>query len=140
MSNQGCVISALLLNIAIDLVLSRNVEDRRGIRWTLSIALEDLDCGNCASLLSHCFNDMQRNSGRLSRFTRQVGLKISPNEKEVLPVNISAALPLKIDSYTLQRPSTSPIWGVQSVVKAAPPRIFDRDLVELEEIMTCVEK
>ena len=82
--------SALLFNIVIDWVLSRTTEDRRrGIRWTLSTVLEDLDYADDITLLSHSFNDMQEKSVRLNRFARQVGLTISPNKTEVLPVNIS---------------------------------------------------
>ena len=56
---QGCVMSALLFNIVIDRVLSRATEDRRrGICWTLSTVLEDLDYADDIALLSHSFSDM----------------------------------------------------------------------------------
>ena len=74
---QGCVMSALLFNIVIDWVLSRATEDRRrGIRWTLSTVLEDLDYADDIALLSHSFSDMQEKTDRLNKFSRQVGLKI----------------------------------------------------------------
>ncbi|PIK55536.1 hypothetical protein BSL78_07570 [Apostichopus japonicus] len=41
---QGCVMSALLFNIAIDWVMRQATEgQKRGIRWTLFPTLEDLD-------------------------------------------------------------------------------------------------
>jgi len=68
---QGCVMSALLFNIVIDWVLSRATEDRRrGIRWTLSTVLEDLDYADDIALLSHSFSDMQEKTDRLNRFSR----------------------------------------------------------------------
>ena len=68
---QGCVMSALLFNIVIFWVLSRATEDRRrGIRWTLSTVLDDLDYADDIALLSHSFNDMQEKTDRLNRFSR----------------------------------------------------------------------
>lgn len=100
---QGCVMSALLFNIVIDWVLSRATEDRRrGIRWTLSTVLEDLDYADDIALLSHSFSDMQEKTDRLDRFSRQVGLKISPQKTKVLPVNISAPLPIKVGQLDLE--------------------------------------
>ncbi|KAJ7371672.1 hypothetical protein OS493_023700 [Desmophyllum pertusum] len=40
-------------------------------------------------------------SDRLDRFARQVGLKISPNKTEVLPVNITAPMPIRIGQLQL---------------------------------------
>ena len=95
--------SALLFNIVIDWVLSRATEDRRrGIRWTLSTVLEDLDYADDIALLSHSFSDMQEKTDRLDRFSRQVGLKISPQKTKVLPVNISAPLPFKVGQLDLE--------------------------------------
>jgi hypothetical protein len=63
--------------------------------------LEDSDYAHDTALLSHYFNGMQEKSDRLNRFARQVGLKISPNKTEFLPVNISAPLPIKIGQLHL---------------------------------------
>ena len=94
-------------------MLSRTTEDRRrGIRWTLSTVLEDLDYADDITLLSRSFNDMQEESDRLNRFARQVGLKNSPNKTEVLLgllnrslviglLDISAPLPIKIGQLHL---------------------------------------
>ena len=63
---QGCVMSALVINIVIDWVLSQATEDRRrGIRWTLSTVLEDLDYADDTALLSHSFSHMQEKTDRL---------------------------------------------------------------------------
>ena len=44
---------------------------------------------------------MQEKSVRLNRFARRVGLTLSRNKTEVLPVNISAPLPIKIGQLHL---------------------------------------
>ena len=65
---QGSVLPALLFNIVIDWVLSRTTEDRRrGIGWTLSTVLEDVDYANDIALLSHSFTGMQEKSDRGSK-------------------------------------------------------------------------
>ena len=67
--------SALLFNIVIDWVPSQTTEDRRrGIHWTLSTVLEDLDYADYIALLSHSFNDMQVFSDRLNSSHSRWGL------------------------------------------------------------------
>ena len=95
--------SVLLFNIVIVWVLSQATEDRRrGIHWMLSTVLEDLDYADDIALLSHSFIDMQEKTNWFNRFSRQVGLKISPQKTKVLPVNISAPLPIKVGQLDLK--------------------------------------
>ena len=56
---QGCVMSAVLFNIAIDWVMRQATEDqKRGIRPSFS-TLEDLDFADDLALLSHTHQHMQ---------------------------------------------------------------------------------
>jgi len=56
---QGCPMSALLFNLTIDRVMRQTTSDRvRGIRWTLSSTLEDLDFADNVALLSHTHQHM----------------------------------------------------------------------------------
>ena len=51
---QGCVMSAVLFNLVIELVMQRLTEEQpRGIRWTLFDTLEDLDFVDDLALVSH---------------------------------------------------------------------------------------
>ena len=51
---QGCVMSSVLFNIAVDWVLRHTAEDQqRGIRWTPFSTLKDLDFAADVALLSH---------------------------------------------------------------------------------------
>ena len=100
---QGCVMSALLFDIVIDWVLSRATEDKRkGIRWTLSTVLEDLDYTDDIALLSHSFHDIQKKNDSLNRLSQLVGLQVNPIKTEVLPVNVLAPLPIKIGQLNLK--------------------------------------
>ena len=111
----------------IDWVLSRTTDDRRrGIRWTLSAVVGELDYAHDIALLSRSFNDMEEKSDRLNRFARQVWLTISPNKAEVLPINISEPLPIKIGQLHL--PVGSTVCNEEE-----PTWTFDRGLAALEE-------
>ena len=130
---QGCVMSALLFNIVIDWVLSRATEDRRrGIRWTLSTVLEDLDYADDIALLSHSFSDMLEKTDRLNKFSRQVGLKISPQKTKVLPVNISAPLPIKVGQLDLETTQQFTYLGSTVCSDGGLTSTSHRGLVKLE--------
>ena len=58
--SQGCVMSSVLFNIAIDWVLRRTVEDqRRGIRWTPFPTLDDLDFADDVALTTTLYFYLQ---------------------------------------------------------------------------------
>ena len=94
---QGCVMSSVLFNIAIDWVLCRTMEDqRRGIRWTPFSTLEDLDFADDIVLLSHTRQHIQEKTDRLSMFSAQVGLKISLKKTEAMCVNVPSPSKIRV--------------------------------------------
>ena len=94
---QGCVMSSMLFNIAIDWVLCRTMEDqRRGIRWTPFTILEDLDFADDLALLSHTRQHIQEKTDRLSMFSNQVGLKISLKKTEAMCVNVPSPTKIRV--------------------------------------------
>ena len=94
---QGCVMSSMLFNIAIDWVLCRTMEDqRRGIRWTPFTILEDLDFADDLALLSHTRQHIQEKTDRLSMFSNQVGLRISLKKTEAMCVNIPSPTKIRV--------------------------------------------
>jgi len=56
---QGCVLSPLLCNIVLDTALAKATDTPRGIRWTVTHRLEDLDHADDICLLAHTFNDIR---------------------------------------------------------------------------------
>ena len=65
---QGCTMSAMLLNVTINLVMRRTTEDRsRGIKWTLLPTMEDLDFAGDLALVSYTQEDVQQ------KITRRIG-------------------------------------------------------------------
>ena len=94
---QGCVMSSMLFNIAIDWVLCRTMEDqRRGIRWTPFTILEDLDFADDLALLSHTRQHIQEKTDRLSMFSNQVGLRISLKNTEAMCVNVPSPKKIRV--------------------------------------------
>ena len=96
--SQGCIMSGLLFNIVIDWVLCKTTEGRiKGIRWTLTSLLEDLDYADDIVLLSHSSSDMQDKDERLNLFAQQVGLNINTQKTEVMTVSTAAQGRLPLD-------------------------------------------
>ena len=99
---QGCVMSALLFNILIDWVMRKTTEvGNNGIRWTLLSTLEDLDYADDLALLSHTYRQMQEKTDILHKFSSQVGLKINQNKSEIMILNTTSTVPVKIDDQDL---------------------------------------
>ncbi|KAI4885603.1 hypothetical protein NFI96_005381 [Prochilodus magdalenae] len=99
---QGCVMSSLLFNLVIDWVMRHTTEDEpRGIRWTLSTNLEDLDFADDLALLSHTHRHMQEKTTHLNTFAQQVGLHISRTKTEVMTLNTTNTTPISIEGEDL---------------------------------------
>jgi hypothetical protein len=99
---QGCVISSLLFNLAIDWVMRRTTEDQtRGVRWTLFSTLEDLDFADDLALISHSHQHMQEKTSRLSEFAQQIGLKINQKKTEMMTLNIPNPSPIRVNGKDL---------------------------------------
>ena len=64
---QGCVMSALLFNLAIDWIMRQTTGDKnRGIRWNLFTNLEDLDFADDLALLFHTHTHIQEKTNELN--------------------------------------------------------------------------
>ena len=70
------VARCLKVNIVLDTALRKANDTRRGIRWTLTDRLEDLDYADVC-WQAHTFNDIKTKLQRLHHETADVGLKIN---------------------------------------------------------------
>ena len=99
---QGCVMSALLFNLAIDWIMRQTTGDKnRGIRWNLFTNLEDLDFADDLALLSHTHTHIQEKTNELNTNAKQVGLKISKKKTEMMVLNIPNPRPVRVDETLL---------------------------------------
>ena len=75
---QGCILSPFLFILGIDWVLRQVTSGvRRGIRWTLTSVLEDLDYADDVVLLAHRHEDIQDKTNALATTSGSLGLKIN---------------------------------------------------------------
>ncbi|KAM8714989.1 hypothetical protein ACLKA7_002093 [Drosophila subpalustris] len=71
---QGCPLSPLLFNMVVDEKMREVCTSRRGITWSLTQHLEDLDYADDICLMSHKLSDIQAKANDLSRIASRVGL------------------------------------------------------------------
>ena len=101
---QGCVMSAMLFNIAIDWVMRKTTNGAsKGIRWTLFSKLEDLDFADDIALVSHTHQDMQDKTNNLDKYGRQIGLRINTRKTETMTVHVATPSPIKVNGTDLQQ-------------------------------------
>lgn len=82
---QGCIMSPMLFLVAIDWVMRKTVGNKqRGIRWTITSLLEDLDFADDIALLSNNAEHLQRKTEDLSKYANQVGLKINKKKTKTM--------------------------------------------------------
>ena len=113
---QGCVMSALLFNMAIDWTMRQTTNVPRGIRWTLFTTLEDLDFADDLALLSHTKEHMQEKTSRLSETAQKIGLRISRKKSEVMTLNVNNPTKIEIDGDEL--PTTEEFTYLGSTVRS----------------------
>jgi len=75
---QGCILSPFLFILGIDWVMKQVTSGgRRGIRWTLTSVLKDLDYADDIAPLTHQHQDMKAKTNALATTAGNIGLKIN---------------------------------------------------------------
>ncbi|KAK7101726.1 hypothetical protein V1264_020063 [Littorina saxatilis] len=113
---QGCVMSSVLFNLAIDWVMRNTTKDaQRGIRWTLFSFLDDLDFADDLALLSHTHKHIQEKTDRLCMFGGQIGLSVSQKKTETMLLNAERPTPVK--AYGADLPQTEQFTYLGSIIR-----------------------
>lgn len=99
---QGCVISPLLFNIALDYILAKVDQNRDGLRWTLTSHLSDLDYADDICLMSHTFEGVSRQLTTLAREASKIGLRINIAKTKEMRINTNNTLKLQIDNTEIE--------------------------------------
>jgi hypothetical protein len=103
--------SAVLFDLVYDWVIQMTTEEYpRGIRWSLFSTLEDLGFADDLSLLSHTHQHIQRKTGRLQTYEKEVGLRISSNKTETMALNVEMPAPIKIKDEELRQTNNLRTW------------------------------
>ena len=83
---QGCLLSPLLFLVALDWVTRTAFDRKRGIQWTFTTSLEDLDFADDMALLSHRIQDMRDKTRALEVQSAKVGLKINATKTKLMRI------------------------------------------------------
>nr|VZI05369.1 unnamed protein product [Spirometra erinaceieuropaei] len=101
---QGCILSPILFNYAIDWILGRAVQEGDGVEFTPGHRLTDLDYADNIALLASSFGDLQSMVSRVNEVAKSVGLSINAEKTKVFSNCIpdQEKAPLGIDDCQLE--------------------------------------
>ena len=81
---QGYLLSPLLFLVALDWVMRTAFDRKRGIQWTFTTSLEDLEFADDLALLLHRIQDMRDKTRALEVQGAKVGLKINATKTKLM--------------------------------------------------------
>ena len=100
---QGCMLSPLLFLVVLDWVTKKAYHNSgKGITWTFSKKLEDLEFADDLALLSHRLQDLQQKVKSLSETAQEVGLKINIEKTKVLRTNTQQQAAITLNNQDIE--------------------------------------
>ncbi|BHF75255.1 hypothetical protein SprV_0501835100 [Sparganum proliferum] len=101
---QGCILSPILFNYAIDWILGRALRESDGVEFAPGHRLTDLDYADDIALLASSFGDLQSMVSRVNEVAKSVGLSINAGKTKVFSSCIpdQEKAPLGIDGCQLE--------------------------------------
>ncbi|BHF85307.1 hypothetical protein SprV_1002847000 [Sparganum proliferum] len=101
---QGCILSPILFNYAIDWILGRALRESDGVEFAPGHRLNDLDYADDIALLASTFGGLQSMVSRVKEVAKSVGLSINAGKAKVFSSCIpdQEKAPLGIDGCQLE--------------------------------------
>ncbi|BHF80175.1 hypothetical protein SprV_0702329900 [Sparganum proliferum] len=110
---QGCILSPILFNYAIDWILGRALRDSDGVEFAPGHRLNDLDYADDIALLVSSFGNLQSVASRLNEVAKSVGLSKNAgktkafsnciSDQEKAPLRIYGCQLEEVDSFKYLR-------------------------------------
>ena len=102
---QGCLLSPTIFLLVIDWIMKTITATPRGIQWTVTKKLEDLDFADDIALLSHSFQHIQQKTDILRNTAKSTGLDINVQKTKCLRVNAAQNSPIMLDGEPVENVS-----------------------------------
>ena len=100
---QGCILSPILFNIALDYIMRQTTQNtQHGIQWSFFSQLEDLDYADDIALLSTTSNHLQKKAQLLTDNALKTGLQINQKKTKAMCTNLKEPPQIKIDEEELE--------------------------------------
>lgn len=99
---QGCLLSPLIFSVVIDWIMRTAMTPPRGIQWSLTAKLEDLDFADDVSLLSHQFQQIQLKTAVLYNTAKSTGLEINTSKTKSLRINTQNISAITLDGQSIE--------------------------------------
>ena len=100
---QGCILSPFLFTLAVNWLMTETTKNcRRGIRWTLTSVLEDLDYADDIDLLSSRHKDMQDKTNKMVDCGGTIGLAVNIPKTKLMRKNHTIQDPIYINDEPVE--------------------------------------
>lgn len=99
---QGCLLSPLLFIVVLDWVSKTAYDNPRGIRWSLTSFIEDLEFADDICTLSHRLQDSQLQVNNIESTAKRTGLYINPTKTKSMRINTNQNEHIKINNTNIE--------------------------------------
>jgi hypothetical protein len=99
---QGCMLSPIIFTMVIDWIMKTSMNPPRGMQWTITSKLEDLDFADNVSLHSHQLQQMQQKTESLYQTAKSTGLEINIDKTKNLRINAQQNDPITLNGNDIE--------------------------------------
>nr|VZI35910.1 unnamed protein product [Spirometra erinaceieuropaei] len=139
---QGCILSPILFNYAIDWILGRALRDSDGVEFAPGHRLTDLDYADDIALLASSFGDLQSMVSRVNEVAKSVGLSINAGKTKVFSscIRDQEKAPLEIDGCQLEEVDSFKYLGARLLPNGQSKDDIVSRINAVRWVFSCLQK